>query len=80
MTRPKPSRASCPCCRNLGVLPHTDTTEVFDPRTGQTHAVHPGQTISAEVSLTLCDDCLAAVAFGMPHPHRLSVAITGARR
>ena len=62
------------------MLPDTGTREVYDPRLGRVVTVAPGQMVSGEVALTLCDPCLAAVALGGEHPHRLSVAITGGTR
>lgn len=60
---------SCLCCRNLGVLPA--------PRVnGQ--PVHVPGAVDSSTALQCCDECLAAIAFGVgKHPHKLNLAGLG---
>lgn len=74
---PRPTRATCVCCRNLGVLPDTGTRELYDAVSGQMLPVLPGQTVAGEVVLQMCDQCTVAAFLDstQPHPHQMSRSI-----
>lgn len=80
--RPRPTRATCICCRNLGVLPDTGTRQVYDAAAGEMRDVAPGALVAGEVVLQMCDDCVVAAFLSggaVRHPHRLSRALTRGR-
>ena len=76
------TKATCICCRNLGVLPDTGTREVYNAVTGTIETVAPGQTVAGEVVLQMCDQCVMAAFLSggrESHPHRLAASLRGAR-
>ena len=76
---PRPSRATCVCCRNLGVLPTTPGPQTYavPNEAGEIELVEVAnpQTVPGGVVQQMCDECVIAAFLSggrKPHPHRIA--------